>query len=294
MKYYKIGLLAAGLLLSGCSSNIQNSQSNTNDSKNQKEEKFSNVKYGSYDRNVMDVYLPAHRSPKTAFLVNIHGGAWTQGDKKFDNQLSEYLLSQGIAVANLNYRYANFTDTHLPELLEDIDKVVKYLSSHSREWNTRSTGFSISGGSSGAHVSLMYAYTKNPQIKTIIERCGPVDFTDVETLEYIKMLNLFDAIDKMSGNKTEWKSGGASPEAYTKTSPVKFINNIPTLIIHGDKDEVVPIQQAYILEKALKAKGATHKLLVVPGAGHQIEKLPQDQQTVFTTMAEWLEKYGTN
>lgn len=294
MKYYKIGLLAAGLLLSGCSSHIQNSQSNTSDSKNQKEEKFSNVKYGSYDRNVMDVYLPAHRSRKTAFLVNIHGGAWTQGDKKFDNQLSEYLLSQGIAVANLNYRYANFTDTHLPELLEDIDNVVKYLSSHSREWNTRSTGFSISGGSSGAHVSLMYAYTKNQQIKTIIERCGPVDFTDVQTLQYVKAVNLFDVLDKMSGNKVVWNFGDPIPERYTKTSPVKFVNNIPTMIIHGDKDEVVPIQQAYLLEKALKAKAVTYKLVIVPGAGHQIEKLPQDQQTVFTSMADWLRKYGTN
>jgi dipeptidyl aminopeptidase/acylaminoacyl peptidase len=44
----------------------------------------------------------------------------------------------------------------------------------------------------------------------------------------------------------------------------------------------------------LKAKGTNYKLVIVPGAGHQIEKLPQDQQTVFTNMADWLKKYGTN
>lgn len=287
-----MAVLSLALLKVSCST--QNVERTKTLSVDRKEEKLTDISYGFHERSVMDVYLPVDRSPKTAFVVNIHGGAWVQGDKKDNTKLSEYLLSQGIAVANLNYRYANFTDTHLPELLEDIDNVVKYLSSHSREWNTRSTGFSISGGSSGAHVSLMYAYTKNKQIKTIIERCGPVDFTDVQTLQYVKAANLFDVLDKMSGNKVVWNFGDPIPERYTKTSPVKFVNNIPTMIIHGDKDEVVPIQQAYLLEKALKAKSVTYKLVIVPGAGHQIEKLPQDQQTVFSSMEDWLRKYGTN
>ncbi|REC79316.1 hypothetical protein DRF60_05650 [Chryseobacterium elymi] len=292
MNYFKITALSITLLTVSCST--QNVGNNKTVSVSQKEEKLTDIQYGSHERNVMDVYLPANRSPKTAFLINIHGGAWTQGDRTYDGKISEYLLSQGIAVANLNYRYANLTDTHLPELLDDIDNVAKYLSSRSNEWNTRKNGFSISGGSSGAHVSLMYAYTKNPQIKTIIEMCGPVDFTDVQTLTYVKAANLLEVLDKMSGNKTVWNPGDAIPKAYAKTSPVKFVNQIPTMIIHGDKDEVVPIQQAYILEKALKAKGVQYKLVVVPGAGHLITKLPADEQVVFTHVAEWLKKYGTN
>ncbi|MET3538547.1 alpha/beta hydrolase family protein [Chryseobacterium limigenitum] len=294
MKYFKIVVLSIGLLTVSCSTQTPNTENTKNFREIKQEKRLSNIKYGSYERNVMDVYLPAGRTPKTAFLINIHGGAWTQGDKKDDGKLSEYLLSQGIAVANINYRYANSTDTHLSELLDDIDNVAKYLSSQSKKWNTRNVGFSISGGSSGAHVSLMYTYTKNSQIKAIIEMCGPVDFTDVQTLQYVKAAHLFGVLDKMSGNKVVWNSGDAIPEAYTETSPVKFVNQIPTMIIHGDKDEVVPIQQAYILENALKAKGANYKLVVVPGAGHLITKLPEDEQTVFTNMAEWLKKYGTN
>ncbi|MGG5208134.1 prolyl oligopeptidase family serine peptidase [Chryseobacterium sp. MIQD13] len=292
MNYFKIAVLSIGLLAVSCS--VQKTESPHTVSVSLKEEKLTDIKYGSHERNVMDIYLPANRNPKTAFLVNIHGGAWTQGNRKYDGKISEYLLSQGIAVANLDYRYANFTDTHLPELLDDIDQVVKYLSAHAQEWNTRKNGFSISGGSSGAHVSMMYAYTKNPQIKTIVEMCGPVDFTDVQTLQYVKAANLFDVLDKMSGNKAVWNPGDAIPEAYAKTSPVKFVNQIPIMIIHGDKDEVVPVQQASILEKALKAKGVEYKLVIVPGAGHLITKLPEDEQAVFSNVAEWLKKYGTN
>ncbi|MCQ9639503.1 prolyl oligopeptidase family serine peptidase [Chryseobacterium sp. WG14] len=292
MNYFKIAALSIGLLTVSCST--QNVKSAKTASVNQKEEKLTDIQYGTHEKNIMDVYLPADRSPNTAFLISIHGGAWTMGDRKDDVKFVEYLLSQGIAVANINYRYVNLTDTHLPEILDDIDHAVKYLSSHAREWNTRKNGFSISGGSSGAHVSLMYAYTKNTQIKTIIEMCGPVDFTDVQTLQYVKAANLLGVLDKMSGNKVVWNPGDAIPDAYTKTSPVKFINQIPTLIIHGDKDEVVPIQQGYILENALKAKGVQYKMVVVPGAGHLITKLPENEQIVFANVAEWLKKNGTN
>lgn len=292
MNYFKIAVLSIVLMATSCAT--QNTGSTKTVSVSQKQEKLTDIKYGTHERNVMDVYLPADRKPNTAFLISIHGGAWTQGDRKDDVKLAEYLLSQGIAVASVNYRYANLTDTHLPEILDDIDHVAKYLSSHAGEWNTRKNGFSISGGSSGAHVSLMYAYTKNPQIKTIIEMCGPVDFTDIQTLQHVKAANLLSVLDKMSGNKVVWNPGDAIPEAYAKTSPVQFVNQIPTMIIHGDNDEVVPIQQAYILEKALKAKGVQYKLVIVPGAGHLITKLPKDEQIVFTNAAEWLKKYGTN
>lgn len=294
MNYCKTLMLALALTGAASCSTAPKAPEQASAQRRWSSEVLKDVRYGDFERNVMDVYLPADRSPKTAFVINIHGGAWTQGDRKFDGQLSEYLVSHGIAVVNINYRYANKEDIHLPELLDDVDHVVKYLADHSKEWNTRSSGFSITGGSSGAHVSMMYAYTKNPDIKTIIERCGPVDFTDVETLKYVKAANLFEVLDKMSGNTTVWNPGDAIPAAYARTSPVAHVSKIPILIIHGDKDEVVPIPQAYILEKALKAKGTPYKLVVVPGAGHQIEKKPADQQMEFREMTAWLNKYGIN
>ena len=255
---------------------------------------FKDVKYGEFDRNVMDICLPKNRTPNTVFVLNIHGGAWTQGDKKFDDQLAEYLLQQGIAVANINYRYADLENTHLPQLLDDVGNAFQYLKNHADEWNTRKSGFSITGASSGAHVSLMYAYTRDSGIKAIVERCGPVDFRDEQILQYVKTMNAIELIDKMSGNKTVWNSGGPIPEKYIETSPAKWVKPIPTMIIHGDKDEVVPVQQAYLLESELKKKGAPNQLVIIEGAGHHIEKLAKDQQTEFKHLTEWLKKYGSN
>lgn len=267
----------------------------SNSSENEVEEiELTDLKYGSSDRNKMDIYLPAKRTANTPFVVNIHGGAWTAGDKSNDTSLSKYLLSKGIAVANINYRYATDSDTHLPELLDDVDSVFNYLIEHSKEWNTRSSGFSITGQSSGAHVSLMYAYTKTDKIKAIVDRCGPTDFTDTNTLWQLDNQHLMDAVNKMSGNKTLWKEGDPIPELYTKSSPVKFVKNIPILIIHGDKDPVVPIKQSYNLIDVLKQKNTTYKMLIFQGADHSLDALPGNSMKKLSSTADWINKYGKN
>lgn len=271
---------------SGCSSTQSDNEA--------QEIELTDVKYGSHDRNRMDIFLPANRNSATPFVVNIHGGAWTVGDKSNDTSLSKYLLSKGIAVANINYRYANSTNTHLPELLEDVDQAFNYLIAHSKEWNTRSTGFSITGQSSGAHISLMYAYTKTDKIKAIVDRCGPTDFTDTNTLWQLDNQHLMDAVNQMSGNKTIWKEGDPIPELYTKSSPVKFVKNIPILIIHGDKDPVVPIKQSYNLIEVLKSKNVIYKLLIFEGADHSLDALPGNSVKKLTSTAEWINQYGKN
>ncbi len=284
------------ILFAGCSSHHKNNADGTSLSSVKKEKQILyDVKYGKDDRNVMDIYLPENRNINTPFVVNIHGGAWTLGDKNFDTKLSEYLFSKGIAVANISYRYANDNDTHLPELLNDIDAVFNYLIAHSREWNTRDTGFSISGESSGAHIAMMYAYTGKKYIKAIVERCGPTDLTDLQTLSQLSNnAHLISAVNKMSGNTMPWKEGNPVPETYKKASPVNFVKKIPILIIHGDKDDVVPITQSYNLIRKLKENHYPYELIVFTGAYHSLDALPGNQLKKFSAAAGWINEYGKN
>jgi dipeptidyl aminopeptidase/acylaminoacyl peptidase len=55
-----------------------------------------------------------------------------------------------------------------------------------------------------------------------------------------------------------------------KFSPITLVNAKypPTLIVHGDNDKVVPLQQAQTLDQALTQAGVEHELAVVPGGGH--------------------------
>ena len=55
-----------------------------------------------------------------------------------------------------------------------------------------------------------------------------------------------------------------------KLSPITYANSKypPTLIVHGDSDKIVPLQQAQAMDQALAKLGVEHKLEVIPGGGH--------------------------
>ncbi len=42
----------------------------------------------------------------------------------------------------------------------------------------------------------------------------------------------------------------------------------PTLILHGDADTVVPVDEAYSLQKALEERKVPYELEIFPGEGH--------------------------
>ena len=57
-----------------------------------------------------------------------------------------------------------------------------------------------------------------------------------------------------------------------KLSPITYVNaKYPaTLIVHGDSDKIVPLQQAQEMDQALGKSGVVHKLDVIPGGGHDM------------------------
>ncbi len=284
MKYIQILLI---ILLFSC-----NSTRSTEPKSETSEIRISNIKYGPYERNMMDIYLPLNRNDKTPFVINIHGGAWTLGDKVWGASISEYLFNHNVAVVNMNYRFADDKETHLPQLLDDIDNVIKFIKQHSTKWNVRADGFVITGESAGAHMALCYAY-KNPQnIKAVITRCAPTSFADKENLANAQKNNLIDAIDKMSGNREIVNINRKIPEAYKNVSPVNFVKNIPTLIFHGNQDELVPYTQALQLANALSQKKYIYQLITIPGASHNILLKENDRALIYSKSIEWIEKYG--
>lgn len=74
-----------------------------------------------------------------------------------------------------------------------------------------------------------------------------------------------------------------------KISPVNHVSSddAPTLIIHGDADKLVPIQQAEIIIEKLKASGVPCELVTKPGLAHGWPEIGKD----FTILADWFDKY---
>ncbi len=121
---------------------------------------FSNVRYGSYERDVLDFWKARSDHP-TALVVYFHPGGFNHGDKTWiewlDKPLLELCLSRGISVATANYRYVD-QNVHMPDPLYDAARSVQYLRLHAGEYNVNPKAVIPMGGSAGAVMALWMAF----------------------------------------------------------------------------------------------------------------------------------------
>ncbi len=116
----------------------------------------ADVSYGPHERNVLDLWKAKSDRP-TPLVIYIHGGGFTQGSKETVNPLLlSGLLSQGISVAAINYRYS--TQAPYPAPMMDGARAVQFLRLHAAEWNLDPKAFGATGGSAGAGISLWIGF----------------------------------------------------------------------------------------------------------------------------------------
>jgi len=113
---------------------------------------FADVRYGKYERNVLDFYQAKSDKP-TALVVYIHGGGFKGGDKKGVSQnVVGKCLASGVSVAAIHYRFLK--DAPLPVVLRDSGRAIQFLRHSAGKWNIDKQRIGAFGGSAGAGTSL--------------------------------------------------------------------------------------------------------------------------------------------
>lgn len=259
--------------------------------KNDKEIVLRDVAYGNDKRNTMNVFIPKGASSTTPFILFMHGGAWISGDKNDVAIVQLALGKEGIASAAINYRYTSKT-VHYTELMNDVNSAVDYIVLHGKDWNVNTEKMAIGGISAGAHMALLYGYQydKGNHISSIISMAGPTDMTNVDFLNGATLLKLIDGANKMTG--ANYEPGKPIPNQFKDASPIQYIKNVPTLIIHGTGDMIVPYAQAELLSDKLKQKSYTHDLMTIPNANHDLGLgNPATAKQIADRVVEWVKKY---
>lgn len=247
-----------------------------------------NIAYGNApdQRNLVDIYLPKNHSKKTKMVVFIHGGFWMKGSKsQLPQPLIDLLVGQkSYAMASINYRYVKKDGNKYPTQLEDVDKALHYLSEKADSLGYKKNSFALIGASAGAHLALMQGFSQDPKhwVKTIVDIVGPTDLADPVVRG---RQGIADAtISYFLGNPN------ADAAIAKEASPIQFVskkNKIPTIIFHGENDELVDVNQAKNLHQKLLDHGIKTEIVLYPNETHEMKKSLPD---VFIKTAGWLEK----
>ncbi len=225
------------------------------------------LSYGSAIRHRLDVALPANRDTNTPVVIFIHGGGWVFGDKNSFSVELEQFAAAGIAAVSINYRYAsNLTNTHHPDLPNDVLAAIEHVVSKAELWQVSSSRFGLVGHSAGGHLSLMTSYTLNTdgRIKACASWAGVSDLVDPVQLAVDGGPQMFSTY---IGHGLQTAGDSA---AYREASPYWKVHADvpPTLLVHGTEDDIIPYVNALSLRDRLTTLGVSNQLLTIQQGGH--------------------------
>ena len=263
---------------------------------------YIDLPYGSADRQQLDLCVPNNASGDIGLVLFIHGGAWMAGNKdSYRNgtiAASEYY---GLVGAAINYHYIS-DSVHMDTLMNDIDLALSKIKAVGAERGLNINKVLLMGDSAGAHMSLLYAYSKadTAPIKpaAVISNSGPTDLAD-ENFFINNALGSPDVISNLFS-----KAGGVSftydqrhlPEVQTtlqKYSPLYYVNEntVPTIINHGDSDSIVPYSNAVSLDAKLTACGVPHYFNTFRNSDHDLGNDKTASSTADAQMIEFINAY---
>jgi acetyl esterase/lipase len=216
-------------------------------------------------------------------IIWIHGGGWEKGDK--ENPPAVFLTTRGYAVASINYRLSN--EAHFPAQIHDCKAAIRWLRGNAKRYNLDADHFGVWGGSAGGHLVALLGTTgaekqlegsvgsfsaMSSRVQAVCDWFGP---TDLERLAEFKssMRGLSPDYPMQMVCKLFGTSISKIKAPAAKANPTKYVsaNSAPFLIMHGDKDNLVPLEQSELLSDALRRAGVDVTFRVVPGAGHEIK-----------------------
>lgn len=259
----------------------------------------------------LDVFKPS--KPTQAALVFVVSGGWFSSHESINPKVIAEFLRRG---------YTVFTVVHgsqpkfaIPEVIADMHRSVRFIRHHARDYGIDPDRIAIAGCSAGGHLSLLIGTagtSGNPDAKDPVERQSsrvqvvgcyypPTDFLNYgeEGRDVFKALEAELAPFKAPFDFTEFSEQERRFVLITDQtkrrqiardiSPVTHVtaDDPPTLILHGDADKLVPIQQSLIMQNAFAKAGIPFKLITKPGQGHGWQTWVEDM----ALLADWFDTH---
>ena len=232
-----------------------------------------------HERQMLDLYVPENPDGPLPLIVWIHGGGWRYGSKEGCPSLP--WARKGYVVASIDYRLSQ--DACFPAQIKDCKAAIRWLRTHAAEYKIDPDRVAAWGVSAGGHLASLLGTAGDEagweqghpvgssRVQGVIDWFGRADLTRVCT------------DPALADSPSALLLGGSGPgvgELARKASPIMHVseNDPPFLIMHGDKDGLVPLDQSRAFAEALKAAGVKVNLVVLKGAGHGGGEFLQPEQ----------------
>lgn len=263
-------------------------------------DKYEEITYGEHERQTLNLYLPRGREDTVGLILVIHGGGWCACDKKdCEKNLDKWCKAYGYATAAINYHYISdefSCDDIMQDMALSLDKIREFAAT--KGYNIEKA--LLTGNSAGGHLSLLYAYKYADRASiravAVANYSGPTDLTDenyfVNNANASGYLDLFSKLCHTEFTEDNYLSTEMQSKML-EYSPISYINEstVPTLICHGDADDVVPYSNAVILKAQLDLYGVKSDFVSYRNSGHSLSGDKERSNEAKKLFGEYVKAY---
>ena len=233
----------------------------------------------------MDVFKP--KTPNHKAIVWMVSGGWVSNHESINPLLASALTDKGFTVFEVVHgSQPKFT---IPEIVPQVRRAIRFIRDSAASYDISPNAIGVAGASAGGHLSLEIAGLGDdgdPNAKDPVERVSSranaivAFFPPTDFLNWGDTGNAAFSVPNMevfypAFGVTKSTPKNALEKIAKDVSPILLVKEgfPPTLLVHGDADKLVPIQQSKILDATFTAAHVEHKLFIVPGTGHDASTL---------------------
>jgi acetyl esterase/lipase len=219
-------------------------------------ERRANLRFGDDPRLRLDVYQPKDAGTGRPVVVFFYGGSWLRGDRSQYRFVGAALAERGFVAVLPDYRL--FPKARFPAFVDDGAQAVAWVQQHAREFGGDPQRIVLMGHSAGAHMAAYLAFNHD-----YLKRAGGKP-------EGIAGLIGLSGPYVLRPNSRVLHRIFGKPYTTQDWQPVHFVDatSPPALLVHGEDDGVVSVEQTRELTAALKRHQVPVETEILAGRGH--------------------------
>jgi acetyl esterase/lipase len=255
------------------------------------------VVYGHKDGMALtfDVLKPKANANGAAVIFMVSGG-WVSSYSPPQQAATRFqeLLNKGFTV--ITVRHGSSPKYFIPEIVADVRRAVRFIRFNAKRWGVDANRLGVFGGSAGGHLSLVLGTAsdngdpnakeeflkESDRVAAVVAYYPPVDLRQIA--------RGVNPPPPANGRPDRFPALNFEKEKAPDYSPIVHVSadDPPTLLIHGDKDDLVPVSNSKMIYEAFQKNNVKTQLIIIEGAGHGFRG--EDAKRASAAMVSWFEQ----
>jgi acetyl esterase/lipase len=251
------------------------------------------VVYGHKDGLAMTLDVLRPEGADGAAVIYMVSGGWVSRWAPPEQSVGRFqsLLDKGFTVFVV--RHGSSPRYLVPDAVADVRRAVRFIRSRAKDWGVDAARMGVHGGSAGGHLSLVLGTASDEGDPTARDEVARVSNRVASVVAYfppVDLRPLARGLNPGVNGSQRFPALNFPKEEAPAISPILQVSadDPPTLLIHGDADELVNVSNSERMYESLQQHGVKAKKIILPGAGHGFRG--EDAQKASAAMVAWFEE----